>query len=82
MIIQVDANDKEAFQKYLGLPHLDIHINSDLGSQIDEHSKKIHAELDAVKKRYPHSLASSISHAKGLGGFCYVTNQKIGRAHV
>ena len=75
MIIQVDANDIEVFRKYLSLPHLDIHIHSDLGSQINEHSKIIHAHLLEVKKRYPHSLASSISHTKGLGGFCYVTNQ-------
>ncbi len=74
MIIQIDANDKKAFQKNLALSDLDIHIHSDLGSQIDDHSKKIHSLLNEQKKRYPHSLVSSISHAKGLGGFCYVTS--------
>ncbi len=74
MIIQLDANDKENFRTYLGLPQLDIHIHSDLGSQVNEHSKLIHARLLQEQKRYPHSLVSSISHAKGLGGFCYVTD--------
>lgn len=74
MIFQIEDDEIDIFRSHLKLPSLDIHINSNLGSDKDEHSKKIHSLLDIQKKRYPHSLVFSISHAKGLGGLCYVTS--------